>query len=195
MTTPCLYYQYSFDVLVVGHVDDLMCVGPRIGLDTFLAKLMPIYDLTSTFLGPGPGEEQEGKFFCRSICWRSYGLTWTGDVKLGNEALQEWDMSNSFGLETPGMIDEYDVSSHENAEFMSKEEAAKYRRTAAKLNYLPLDNPMNACASNEASRSMSSPKQGEDKTEKNTEIFAEATDSNVSIRVAGSSRRVDREYR
>ena len=44
-------------------------------------------------------------------------------------------MSTSHGLETPDMIDEYDASTHEMAEFMSKEEAAKYRRTAAKLNY------------------------------------------------------------
>ena len=89
VSTPCLYCHSSLDVLVVGHVDDLMCVGPRIGLDTFLAKLMSIYDLTSTFLGPGPGEEQEGKFLGRSICWRSYGLTWSADIKLVNEALQE----------------------------------------------------------------------------------------------------------
>ena len=79
-----------------------------------------------------------------------------------NEALQEWDMSTSNGSETPGMIDEYDVSSHEIAELMSKEEAAKYRKTAAKLNYLSLDNPMIAFASKEALRSMSSPKQGEE---------------------------------
>ena len=89
-------------------------------------------------------------------------MTWTRDVKLVNEALLVWDMSTSFGLETPGLIDEYDVSSHEIAEFMSKEEAAKCRRTAAKLNYLSLDNPMIAFASKEASRSMSSPKQGEE---------------------------------
>ena len=42
---------------------------------------------------------------------------------------------------------------------------------------------------------MSSPKQQEDKTEKNNEIFAEATDSHVSMRVAGSSGGVDRVYR
>ena len=68
VSTPCLYYHSSPVVPVVGHVDDLMCVGPRFGLDTFLAKLMSIYDLTSTFLGPGPGEEQEGKSLGRSIC-------------------------------------------------------------------------------------------------------------------------------
>ena len=78
-----------------------------------------------------------------------------------NEELQEWDMSTSSGLESPGMIDEYDVSSHDIAEFMSKEEAAKYRITAAKLNYLSLDNPMIAFASNEASN----PNKRGDKTE------------------------------
>ena len=93
------------------------------------------------------------------------------------------------------MIDGYDVSSHEIAEFMSKEEAAKYRRTAAKLNYLSFDNPMIAFASKKASRSMSSPNKERKSIEKNTEILAEATDNNVSIRVARSSRRADRVYR
>ena len=83
-------------------------------------------------------------------------MPWTGDVKLVNEALQEWDMPTSNGLETPGMIGEYDVSSHEIAQFMSKEEAEKYQRTAAKLNYLSLDYPMIAFASKVASWSMSS---------------------------------------
>ena len=87
VSTPCLYYHSSLDVLVVGHVDDLMCVGSPSGLNIFLAKLMSIYDFTLTFLGPGPGDEQEGTFLGRSICWRSYGSTWTGDVKLVNEAL------------------------------------------------------------------------------------------------------------
>ena len=71
----------------MGHVDNLMCVGPRSGLDIFLAKLKSVYDLTSTFLDPRPGEEQEGNFLGRRICWRTEGLTWTGDVKLVKEAL------------------------------------------------------------------------------------------------------------
>ena len=60
------------------------------------------------------------------------------------------------------MTDEYDVQSVSNADFMSKESAAKFRRTAAKLNYLALDNPLIAFASKEASRSMSSPRQREE---------------------------------
>ena len=57
------YSHSSLETCVAAHVDDLMCVGPRGGLDNFLAKLKSIYDLASTLLGPGPGEEQEGKFW------------------------------------------------------------------------------------------------------------------------------------
>ena len=45
LSSLCLYCHSSLDVLVVGHVDDSMCVGPRSDLDTFLTKLMFIYDL------------------------------------------------------------------------------------------------------------------------------------------------------
>ena len=52
VSTPCLYYHPSWGIRVVGHVDDLMCVGPRSGLDTFLEKVKCVYELSSTFLGP-----------------------------------------------------------------------------------------------------------------------------------------------
>ena len=147
VSTPCLCYHPLWRIRVVGHVDDLMCVGPRSGLDIFLEKLKVVYELTLKFLGPDAGEEQQGKFLGRSICWRTDGLTWTGNVKLVKEALDEWDMREANEVETPGMTDEYDVQSLLNADLMSKESAAKYRRTAAKLNYLALDNPLIAFAS------------------------------------------------
>ena len=89
-------------------------------------------------------------------------MTWTGNVKLVKEALDEWDMREAQEVETPGMTDEYEVQSLLNADLMSKESAAKYRRTAAKLNHLALDHPLIAFASKEACRSMSSPRQGEE---------------------------------
>ena len=83
---------------MVGRVEDLMCVGPQIGLDTCLAKLMSIY----------PGLERSS--------WR------TMHYRNGTcEAPVEW--------ETPGLIDEYDVTSHLKAQVMCKEEAVKYRRS------------------------------------------------------------------
>ena len=121
-----------------------------------------VYELTSTFLGPDAEEEQEGKFLGRSICWRTDRVTWTGSLKLVKEALDEWDLYEAKEVETPGMTEEYDVQSFLNADLTSKESAAKYRRTAAKLNYLALDSPLIAFSSQEASRSMSLPRQGEE---------------------------------
>ena len=109
------------------------------------------------------------------------GLTGTGNVKLVKEALDEWDTCEAKEVETPGMTDEYDVQSFLSADLMSKESAAMYRRTAAKLNYLALDNSLIAFASKEGSRSTSSPRQGE---EEHIEIPAE-TYNDISIRVAG----------
>ena len=86
-----------------------MCVGPRSGLVIFLVKLKCEYESTSTLLGPDAGEEQEGKFQGRSIVGEQMVLTWTGNVKLVKEALDEWDMCEAKEVETLGMIDEYDV--------------------------------------------------------------------------------------
>ena len=49
VSTQCKYSHPSSGIRIVGHVDDLMCVGLRSGLDTFLAKLKFVYELTSTF--------------------------------------------------------------------------------------------------------------------------------------------------
>ena len=174
----------------MGHVDDLMCVGPRSGL--FLAKLKGVYVLTSTFFGPDSGEEEDEKFLARSICWRTDGLTWTGDVKLVKEALYERDVCEAKEVETPGMNDAYDVQGFLIADFMSKESAVKCRRTAAELNHLALDNPLIAFAPNDVSKSMSSPRQGEDvKLKRLLRFFRKRPTTNVSVRVAGSSSRID----
>ena len=95
-------------------------------------------------------------------------------------------------VETPGMTEEYDVQSFPNADLMSKESAAKCRRTAAKLTYLAIDNPLIAFVSKEASRSMSSPRQGEEVKLKRILTFLRKRPTTTSLRVAGSSRRLDR---
>ena len=56
VSNPCLSYHPSWGIRVVGHVEDLMCVCPRSGVDIFLAKLQCVHDLSSTFLEPDAGE-------------------------------------------------------------------------------------------------------------------------------------------
>ena len=60
-------------------------------------------------------------------------MTWTGNVKLVKEALDDWDLCEVKEIETLRITDDYDVQGFLNADLMSKESAAKFRRTAAKL--------------------------------------------------------------
>lgn len=162
VSTPCLYYHPETKVRVVAHVDDMMCVGDKDELDEFLTLLKSKYKLTSTILGPGPGEEKEGKFLGRSIGWTKEGLTWTGDRKLVEEMLEDWQMTEARSVDTPGVKETDNHEDNYSDEPMSKEDGALYRKTAAKLNYVSLDNPRIAFAAKEASRSMSNPKKGEE---------------------------------
>ena len=169
----------------MGHVDDLMCVGPRRGLDIFLAKLKCVYEFTSTFLGPGAGEEQEGQFLGRSICWRTDGLigqeklSWSKRVK---EALDEWEMCEAKEVGTLGMTDEYDVQSFLNADLMSKESAAKYQRTAAKPNHVALEKLLigRSFQVHELTKT-----RRRSEIEENNQIPAKETYNDISVRVAG----------
>jgi len=104
-----------------------------------------------------------------------------------NETLEEWGMSESQGVETPG-VTESSVSpvsgidteeSSEDEEKMGAEDAAMYRRTAAKLNYISLDHPQIAYAAKEASRTMSSPEKGDAKKIKRTLRYLRAHPASV----------------
>ena len=67
VSTPCLCCHPSRGIRVVGHVDDLMCVGfhGRSGLDIFLAKLKGMYELNFNVSW--------------TTCWRGTGgkVSWT----------------------------------------------------------------------------------------------------------------------
>ena len=127
-------------------------------MEEVLAKLKQTYKLKAEFLGPDSarGEAQRGKLLGRTITWGKDGLTWTGDTKLVTEMLRDWDMGDSNGAHTPGANED---ETDERLQPMSLQDSARYRSSAAKLNYASLDNPRIAFAAKEASRVMSAPDQ------------------------------------
>ena len=127
ISTPCLYYHMETKVRIVAHVDDMMCVGDKDELDKFLILLKGKYKLTSTILGPGLGEQKGGKFLGRSIGWTREGLTWTGDRRLVDEMLEEWQMTEARSVDTPGVKENDDSDDNQLDKLMSKEDAALYR--------------------------------------------------------------------
>ena len=105
-------------------------------------------------------------------------------------------MSTSNGLETPGLIDEYDVSSHEICRaHVPRRMPQSTEEVQQKLNYLSLANPMIAfCVKRGFEVNEFHPnKERRSKLKRILRFLRKRPTTN--IRVAGSSRRVDRVHR
>ena len=174
----------------MGHLDDLMCVG-RSGLDTFLAKLKCVYELTSTILGPDAGEEQEGTLLGRSICWRTNGVTWTGNHKLVKEALDEWEMCEATEVETLGMTEEYDVQTLSQWRLHEQGVCRWVPKNRSQIELL--GDCVRIKRSFQVHELTKTRRRSE--IEENIEISVKETYNDTSLRVAGSSRRIDRVHR
>ena len=79
-----------------------------------------------------------------------------GDVKVTKALLDEWTMEKCSGVNTPGMKEE-ELEEVEDP-LLSEGEKAKYRRAAARCNYIGMDRPDLAYAAKEISRRVSEPR-------------------------------------
>ena len=105
-------------------------------------------------LGLEEGEARQAKFLGRTIRARESGIEVEADGRLVKGLLEEYDPDSTKVVDTPGMKLEEDEMPKP---FMSAGEAHKFRRGAAKLNYLAQDRADLSFASKEISRGMSSP--------------------------------------
>ena len=154
--SPCVYYNTGAGVRAVVHVDDFLVTGPKDAMNKFKIELEKKYKLKGAMLGPGGDEEREGRFLGRKIRWTSRGMEWEGDQKLVRSLKTEWGMQECKGVGTPGIKEEAETVKNDEI-IQDKKRVAKYRRGAAQLNYLALDNPKIAYASKEVSRLMANP--------------------------------------
>ena len=159
LATPCLYVNDATGVKVVAHVDDLLCTGSERELEELRERISRKYEIKSTMVGPGSSLAKECRFLWKHIRWTRSGLEWEGDEKLRETLLQEWDMVNASPVCSPIVKEE---SAAEGGQPMSGEAARKYRRAAAQVNYLSLDNPHIAYAAKELSRKMANPEIGDE---------------------------------
>ena len=158
VTAPCVYYNETSEVRLVTHVDDFLCVGPQGALRDFYNELREILDLKCVVLGPGREESQEGTFLGRTIQWHDWGIAWRGDRKILDDMLVEWGMERSSVVSTPSVKEECSKAG-EGGETLIRDEArvTRFRRGAAKLNYMALDDPRISYAFKQISQVMSKP--------------------------------------
>ena len=161
VATPCLYFNPTTGVRAVVHVDDFLCIGGAKELDEFRKALEKKYKIKSTVIGPGPGEVRGGRFLGRYIKWTELGIEWEGDDKLYKQLMDEWQMNGASSMTSPWIKDEPQKDGDERP--MNEKETKTFRRAAAQLNYIALDNPMISFASKELSRRMAKPVIGDNR--------------------------------
>ena len=116
------------------------------------------YEVDGDVLGLGVDEAQEGKFLGRLVRYTSNGLEWEANPKQVDALLSEFGLKSGQGVDTPGVKSE----AEEGTISMTKAESSRFRRGAAKINYLSQDRVDLAFASKEISRHMANPKIGDE---------------------------------
>ena len=159
ITSPCVYSHPETQVRLVTHVDDFLCIGPEQCLQNFYNELSLVLDLKCEMLGPRPGDGKVGQFLGRTIRWNSWGITWRGDDKLFHDMIKEWEMEGCSAVGTPCSKEE---GAGEKGEVVIEDQGrvARYRRAAAKINYMALADPRISFASKVMSQGMAKPNGG-----------------------------------
>ena len=116
------------------------------------------YEVDGDILGFGVGEKESGKFLGRHIRCVRGGIEWEADARHVESLVEELDLRLCKDADTPGVkADEVEEQGP-----MTNADASRFRRGAAKVNYITADRPDLAYASKELSRCMSSPKNGDE---------------------------------
>jgi len=149
---PGVYFHVERQIRVMTHVDDFLVTGSFENTTWFENELCKLFDITSTTLGKH--HEHEVSYLNRRLRWTKGGLTIEGDSKHVITLLKEWGMEQCKGLATPVSRDE--VLNSGSAK-LSDKDATRFRRGAARINYMAQDRPDLPVASRLLSQGMSCP--------------------------------------
>jgi hypothetical protein len=103
---------------------------------------------------------QEAKFSNRTIRVTDEGIQIMGDEKHAQTLLREWGMGNCKGLDNPVGAKVKDVLEEKIP--MDPDDAWKYRRGTARVNYMAQDRPDLGVAAKMLSQSMADPQMGDE---------------------------------
>ena len=140
LTSACVYVHHARGLRVVAHVDDFLVTGPKPELIELRRQLQLGYEVDGDIIGREADEKLEGKFLGRKIRIQPWGVEIEGDDKLVKGLLEEFG-ANGKSAETPGMPGANKVVEDDEVEpvLMDPAQAARFRRGAAKLNYIAQD--------------------------------------------------------
>ena len=134
---PGVYHHDTRGVRCLAHVDDVLAVGPKEQLIHLHQQLAKRYELKYELLGLDADDKREISFLGRSIRWTRQGLENEPDTKHAQALIREWGLEGSREVSSPGTV--ADKEGEETPRPLSEEAATRYRRGAARCNYLAQD--------------------------------------------------------
>jgi hypothetical protein len=157
---PSIYFHPERKIRVIAHADDFLCAGDEVQMDWLYNELSLEYDLKVQKVSGDSRRNQEAKFSNRTIKITDEGIQIKGDEKHAQILLREWGMENCKGLDNPIGVKVKDFI-EENIP-MDPDDAWKYRRGTARVNYMAQDRPDLRVAAKMISQSMADPQMGDE---------------------------------
>ena len=142
VSAPTVFWHPEADVSLVVHGDDFTALGPETELRKFEKNMGAWYKIkTRGVLGPEPLDDKEITILNRKLVWRDGLLTYEADPRIVETILKAMGLEDgSKTLDSPIVVESSREAAEEDEE-LSKDEATKFRSTAALANYLALDRP------------------------------------------------------
>ena len=114
-------------------------------------------------LGTAEDESEMVSFLGRTLTIVREGIEYEGDTKHAEILVEEWEMQDAKAVVSPSTAEEKLGSvSDEMMQEIPPVEATRFRRAAARINYMALDRADLGFAAKDVSRAMSSPTRGDE---------------------------------
>ena len=164
---PGVFRHKARDIIMVTHVDDFLVAGPPEELEWVRDKLREHFEVNGQMIGERDNNNncsivKQVKFLGRTIRREEDGFTWEADTKHVRILLEESGMEDCKSLSLPlaredEQLNDDNKGPQQEEKEMDVNHAKKFRRAAARLNYLALDRPDIAVAVNRLARCMAKP--------------------------------------
>ena len=161
LINPCLYFHSERTVRVLVHVDDFLCTGTESNLECLGTKVAEKFKIKRQMLGMKNNPFGELTFLGRSIRWKRHGIEVEGDTKHVEALIKDWGMEQAKELNFPDFKDDPRLKEEFSVEMDSKE-ATRFRRSAARVNYLSMERPDIGHSSKEIAKCMANPMVGDE---------------------------------
>ena len=154
--SPCNFWHEARDITLTCHGDDFFIVASDEELEWIITQLKRKYEIKSQKLGPRKEDLKEIRFLNRTVRWKREGIEYEPDQRHSDLLVRDLGLEGAKPLSTPGTAELENEDEDVNDKTDDKDDN-RFRRLAARLNYLSLDRADLQVASKSVSRYMSSP--------------------------------------